>query len=85
MELAQLCTAPHVEFLFSSLAGHLVGPLAPRHPHLVCALRPAAYRAWPQKKSYPCRGGAASSKCFYAIGATRQQPPQLTQLLGALP
>lgn len=43
MELAQLCTAPHVEFLFSSLAGHLVGPLAPRHPHLVCALRPAAY------------------------------------------
>jgi len=84
VELAQLCTAPHVEFLISSLAGHLVGPLATHILSAPSALR-RTHRAWPQKKSYPCRGGAASSKCFYAIGATRQQPPQLTQLLGALP
>jgi hypothetical protein len=42
VELAQLCTAPHLEFLISSLdwvSRAPRRPLAFRHPHLGCALR----------------------------------------------
>ena len=51
--------------------------------HILAAPCGVPTEQWPQKKSYPCRGGAVSSKCVYAIGATRQQPPQLTAATSA--
>ena len=52
MELAQLCTAPHVEFLISSLAGHLVGPLATHILSAPSALR-RTHRAMAAKEVLP--------------------------------